>query len=278
MPTYHDAASMNLYLRISDELYLKRCTIGGFERVFEFARDFRNEGMDRSHYPEFTLLEFYEAFADYHRMMDRVEAVFNAASVAVHGSPIFSYQGTQIDVSSPWPRKSVAQALREDAGIEVDQLDDKALLATARARGIEVGDEVGRGMTVISLFETLVAPRLVLPHIIHSFPQESSPLCKAHREEPGLIEQFEVYVGGLELCNAYSEQNDPAVQREMLERQARERKGSDAHPVDEDFLYALESGMPPTGGVGIGIDRLVMLLTDCASIRDVVLFPLMKPD
>ena len=275
--THHHAAGMDMYLRISDELYLKRCIIGGFEKVFEFAKDFRNEGIDRTHYPEFTLLEFYEAFADYRRMMERVEAMFEVASVAVHGRPQFTCQGAEVDVSPPWPRKRVTEAIREYTRIEVDRLDDERLEDTAQAHGIEVGDGMSRGRKIISIFEGLVAPHLIQPHIIFDFPKESTPLCKAHREDPELIEQFEVYIGGLELCNAYSEQNDPLMQREMLERQAEQRRGDDAHPVDEDFLYALESGMPPTGGVGVGIDRMVMLLTDSASIRDVVLFPLMKP-
>lgn len=277
--THHNAADLDLYLRISNELYLKRCIIGGFERVFEFAKDFRNEGIDKTHNPEFTLLEFYQAFADYTIMMDHVETMIERACIDLYGTASLNYSGTTIDVSTPWRRIRLKDAVKTHAGIEVDRLDDNELMKAASACNRELSNAAGRGEMVNVIFEEMVAPELIQPHIVMDFFRESSPLCRSHRNDSDLIEQFEVYIGGMELCNSYSELVDPIEQRKRLEDQANQerRKSGGSHPVDADFLFALESGMPPTGGEGIGIDRLAMLLTDSVNIRDVLLFPLMKP-
>jgi lysyl-tRNA synthetase class 2 len=251
---------MALYLRIAPELYLKRCIVGGLERVFEFTKNFRNEGMDRTHSPEFTGLEFYEAYSDYNDMMVHFESICERACIAANGTTKAEYQGKEIDFKAPWPRLSVYEALQKYAGISAKELSGKD------------------GKAVLALFEETCAHKLIQPTIIKDMPRGSAPLCKAHRGNPELVEQFEPYVNGWELGNAYSELNDPVLQRSLLEEQAaRGRGGEDeAHPMDENFLHAIECGMPPTGGAGIGIDRLVMLLTNQATIRDVQLFPLMK--
>ena len=277
--THHHAHDMELFLRISNELYLKRCIIGGLERVYEFAKDFRNEGVDKTHSPEFTLLEFYEAYADYYVMMDRVEEMVVAAATALGKSSTIEWDGKSINLARPWKRMRFSEAISQYAGLDVETVDRQGLNRLCNKEGIDIPVEASRGEILIELFEQLVAPRLVDPHIIYDYPTESSPLCRRHRADPQLIEQFELYIGGMELCNAYSELIDPEQQREAFERQAGVGRGKaeEAQPVDEDFLYALESGMPPTGGAGIGIDRLAMLLTNSNTIKDVLLFPLMKP-
>jgi lysyl-tRNA synthetase, class II len=277
--THHHAHGMELFLRISNELYLKRCIIGGLEKVYEFARDFRNEGVDKTHSPEFTLLEFYEAYADYYVMMNRVEEIVVGAAEALGTGPTIEWDGKSINLARPWKRLRFHEAIDLYADLDVSSLDPGELKRLCDQKSIEVPPDGSRGQILIELFEQLVVSHLVDPHIIYDYPLESSPLCRKHRTHPELIEQFEVYIGGMEVCNAYSELVDPDQQREAFEQQAGFGRGkiAEAQPVDEDFLYALESGMPPTGGAGIGIDRLAMLLTNSNTIKDVLLFPLMKP-
>ncbi len=278
--THHNALDIPLYLRVSNELYLKRCIVGGFPKVFVFAKDFRNEGIDRTHNPEFTLLEFYQAYADYNDMMKHFENIYAAACVAANGSPRFTFQGKEFDLTPPWPRMTMKQAIQKFAGLDVDSMDDDALKAELAKGEIELKGKYLRGLAIKALFEAHCEHRLDGPIFIIDFPKESTPLCKAHRDDPALVEQFEPYINGWEVGNAYSELNDPLAQRRLLEDQVERGRGGEdeTHPLDEDFLRALEYGMPPTGGVGIGVDRMIMLLTDSPTIKDVLLFPLMKPE
>lgn len=278
--THHNAAGLQLYLRVANELYLKRCIVGGLERVFEFTKNFRNEGMDRTHSPEFSALEFYEAYADYQGMMNRFEQIWERACIAAHGSTKFIYQGKEFDVKAPWPRLSVHEALVRWGNLDVDSLSDEQLKAELGKRHLKLEGSFLRGRAILELFENICEPHLQGPIFITDFPKESTPLCKVHRLRPDLVEQFEPYINGWEIGNAYTELNDPLQQRLFLEEQVERGRGGEAetHPLDENFLHALESGMPPTGGVGIGIDRMIMLLTDSTTIRDVQLFPLMKPE
>lgn len=278
--THHNALDIPLFLRVSNELYLKRCIVGGFQKVFEFAKNFRNEGIDRTHNPEFTLLEFYEAYADYNDMMVHFENIYAGAALAANGSRIIHFQGKDIDLTPPWPRLTVKEAIRKFAGLEVDALSDEALREELVRAGAEIPKPFLRGMAVKALFEARCEAHLEGPVFIIDHPKESTPLCKAHRSDPSLVEQFEPYINGWEVGNAYSELNDPILQRRLLEDQVERGRGGEdeTHPLDEDFLRALEFAMPPTGGVGIGIDRMVMLLTDSPTIKDVLLFPLMKPE
>jgi lysyl-tRNA synthetase, class II len=279
--THHNALDMTLYLRIADELYLKRLIVGGLERVYEIGKDFRNEGIDRTHNPEFTMLEFYEAFADYNDMMALVETLIGrvAAEVTAGGS-VVQFQGTAIDFTPPFRRLPFLHALREHGDIDVDALTDEQLAARAAAAGIEDAVAMTRPKLLDELFKVLVEPHLVQPVFIVDYPLELSPLAKPKRGDPRLVERFELMVAGREIANAFSELNDPFEQRARFEAQAELRQAGDdeAQHLDEDYLRALEYGMPPTGGVGIGVDRLVMLLTDQASIRDVILFPTMRPE
>ncbi len=278
--THHRALDLPLYLRVATELYLKRLVVGGIDRVFEIGKVFRNEGIDRTHNPEFTMLEFYQAYADYHDMMDHFEAIYERCTVAVHGGTRFSYQGTELDVRRPWPRLTMLEAVKTLGGLDVAPLGDAQLKAELMRRGFELAGDYSRGMAVAKLFEELVEPKLIQPVFITDFPAETTPLCKDHRSLPGLVERFEPYMMGFELGNAYSELNDPIRQRQLFEEQVARRKGGDleAQPYDADFLRAMEYGMPPMGGVGIGLDRLVLLLTDQHSLRDVLLFPTMRPE
>ncbi len=278
--THHNTANMELYLRVSNELYLKRCIVGGLERVFEFSRNFRNEGIDRTHNPEFTAVEFYQAYADYNDMMIHFEKIWERACIAANGTTKISYQGQELDLKTPWRRLTVYEALQQLGKIDVQAMSDDDLRQKMGELHLELDGEWSRGRAIIALFEELCEDQLIQPTFITDFPKEHTPLCKIHRSNPDLVEQFEPYINGWEVGNAYSELNDPLLQREMLEDQvARGRGGEDeTHPLDENFLHAIECGMPPTGGVGIGIDRMAMLLTDSASIRDVLLFPLMKPE
>ena len=278
--TYHNALDSTLYLRIADELYLKRLIIGGFERVYEIGKDFRNEGIDRIHNPEFTMLEFYQAFADYEEMMGLVEELLEDVVTATAGRPDFSYQGKEISIEAPFRRVAFLEALGEKLGEDAALLDIEELRSRAESHtGDEVTD-VGRGGVLERLFSALVEPDLVQPTFVTDFPVELSPLAKLKRGDPTLTERFELFVAAREVANAFSELNDPIDQRARFEAQGRLREAGDeeAHPVDEDYLRAMEYGMPPTGGVGIGVDRLVMLLTDSPSIRDVVLFPTLRPE
>ncbi|MAE71235.1 MAG: lysine--tRNA ligase [Gemmatimonadetes bacterium] len=277
--THHNALDARLYLRIADELYLKRLIVGGIDRVYEIAKNFRNEGMDRTHNPEFTALECYQAFADYETMMELTEEIVSVAAMELHGSTTISYAGQPIDLTPPFERLSMDDALRQWAGIDLDATNDD-LIDACRRNGIEVeGDEIWARLLDILLRE-LVEPHLEGPVFLVDYPQEMSPLAKKKRDGSGRVERFELFIRGMEFANAFSELNDPQEQRARFEEQAAARAAGDeeAHPVDEDFLRAVEHGMPPTGGLGIGVDRLVMLMTDQHSIRDVLLFPAMRPE
>jgi lysyl-tRNA synthetase, class II len=278
--TEHNTLGMQLYLRISDELYLKRLIVGGLERVYEFSRDFRNEGMDRSHNPEFTLLEYYQAFADVHDMMTVTEELVGEAVRAATGGLAVEWQGKRLDFTPPWPRLSMLDEVGRVTGEDVSALDPAQLGRLAAARGIETRPGTGGGGLLDALFSELVQPGLEQPCFVVDFPVETSPLARASRVRPGVVERFEVYVAGMELANAFSEQNDPAAQRAAFEAQATRRAEGDdeAQVMDHDYVRALEYGMPPTGGVGIGVDRLAMLVTDSRTIRDVILFPQLGPE
>jgi len=278
--THHNALDIDLYLRIADELYLKRLVVGGLERVFEFSKDFRNEGMDRSHNPEFTMLECYAAYWDYLKMMDFVETMFSRLCEEIVGGRTLTYQGTEIDLSPPWRRSTFFDLLKEATGRDLSRAEEAELRRICGEKELETEGVAGRGGYLDLLFSELVEPGLVQPTFVMDYPIELSPLAKVHRSEPGLVERFEPYICGFEVGNAFSELNDPIDQRERFEHQARMRaEGADeVHPIDEDYIRALEYGMPPTGGLGVGIDRLVMLFTDSPSIRDVIFFPQMRPE
>ena len=278
--THHNALDIDLYLRIADELYLKRLVVGGMERVFEFSRDFRNEGMDKSHNPEFTMMECYAAYWDYNDMMGFVEEMISQISTTVLGDTKIIYQGQQIDLAPPWNRLKFFDAIYEKLGKDIRGLNEGELKGIADEKGLDTEGVKGNAALIDLLFSELVEPGLVQPTFIMDYPIEISPLAKAHRSEEGLVERFEPFVAGMEIGNAFSELNDPLDQRARFEEQTRMRaEGADeTHPIDEDYLRALEHGLPPTGGLGIGIDRLVMLLADSPSIRDVILFPQMRPE
>ncbi|MDD5331896.1 MAG: lysine--tRNA ligase [Candidatus Nanoarchaeia archaeon] len=268
---------MDIYMRISNELYLKKLVTGGFEKVYEFAKDFRNESIDRTHNPEFTQMECYWAYVDYNAMMKLTEDMVEFIAKKVLGTTKIEYQGTKIDLKAPWKRMTVKEAIKKYAEIDIDEYDDEGLQDLLKGYNIEYG-EFSRGLAIGLLFEELCEAKIVQPTFIMDHPKETTPLCKIHRKDKNLIERFEPYIFGMEIGNAYSELNDPEVQRKLLEEQARNlMKGSEeAHPMDEDFITSMEFGMPPMGGLGIGIDRLVMILTNSSSIRDVILFPFMK--
>lgn len=277
--THHNALDIPLFLRIADELYLKRLLVGGFNGVYEIAKDFRNEGMDRNHNPEFTMLETYIAYKDYEWMMEFVEQMISSVCVEVNGSTTVEISGKKIDFSPPWKRLSMTDSLSEKLGVDLLNTDDAELAKLAKKYDIDVEKAGSRGRLIDELFGELIEPSIEQPTFVIDFPIETSPLAKKHRSKPGLVERFEGYVLGGEICNAFSELNDPIDQRERFEAQSRDKDAGDdeAHPIDEDFIAALEHGMPPAAGLGIGIDRLVMLLANRPSIRDVILFPLMKP-
>jgi len=277
--THHNALGMDLYLRIAPELYLKRLVVGGFERVFEINRNFRNEGVSTQHNPEFTMLEFYQAYATYTDLMDLTEELISGVAHRINGSAKISYQGETIDMSGKWRRMSLFSALAELGGIEPDLLNDKAgLLEFASRQGVQVTKTGQLGKVITKLFDALVEPKLIQPTFITGYPAEVSPLSRRSDQEPDLTERFELFIAGREIANGFSELNDPVDQHQRFSQQVQGRKAGDeeAHRMDEDYIEALEYGMPPTAGEGIGIDRLVMLLTDAASIREVILFPHMK--
>lgn len=279
--THHKALDMDLYLRIAPELYLKRLLVGGFDRVFEINRNFRNEGVSTRHNPEFTMLEFYQAYATYHEMMDLTEEMIAWLAEQVCGSTSIVYQGRSVNLAPPWRRMTMDEALVEIGGLEPTLLaDEQGLLRLARAKGIALQPDAGAGKAKTELFELLVEEKLVDPAFITSYPTEVSPLARRSEEDPGVTDRFELFITGREIANAFSELNDPVDQRSRFQAQI-DTRGDDEeiHPVlDRDYIRALEYGMPPAAGEGIGIDRLVMLLTDSASIRDVILFPLLKPE
>ena len=280
--THHNTLDRDLYLRIAVELYLKRLIIGGIDRVYEIGRDFRNEGIDRSHNPEFTMMECYQAYADYNDMMKLVEEMISYIAQEVKGTQVITYQGTEIDLTPPWPRIPLLDAIAEYTGIDVNRFPDReSLAAEMRAQGYEVDATASRGRLIDDLKSAMFRkgiPALRQALFLTDYPLEISPLAKQHPEFPGLTERFQPFVGGLELGNAFTELNNPIDQRARFEDQMRQRAQGDeeAQVLDEDFLEAMEVGMPPTGGLGIGIDRLAMLMTDQESIRDVILFPTMR--
>ncbi len=280
--TYHNTMDMELYLRIATELHLKRLVVGGFEKVFELGRIFRNEGISTRHNPEFTSIEVYQAYADYNDMMELTEMLITTAANEVLGTTEIEYQGTPISMTSPWKRITMHDAVKEATGVDFATFTDlDAAKAAAKSAGIHnIDDCPSIGKLLNEAFEQKVETTLIQPTFITDYPVEISPLAKPHRSKPGLTERFELFIVGRETANSFSELTDPLDQRERLEAQAARKAAGDleAQGVDEDFITALEYGMPPTGGLGIGIDRLVMLLTDSPSIRDVIAFPLLKPE
>ncbi|MGZ8753765.1 MAG: lysine--tRNA ligase [Acidimicrobiia bacterium] len=279
--TRHNALDIDMYLRIATELHLKRLVIGGFERVFELGRVFRNEGIDATHNPEFTTLEAYQALADYTDIMNLMEEIIPAVAAVATGATVFMYQGRAVDLTPPYRRVALLDLVSETVGEKVgfdwpfDRLGD-----LLRSHGVQPQPGWGPGKLITELFETLVEPHLWDPVFVIDYPKETSPLARVHRHDPNLTERFELFAAGMELANAFSELNDPIDQRSRFDQQARAKAegDEDAHPIDEDYVKALEYGLPPTGGLGIGVDRLVMLLTDQTTIREVLLFPTMRPE
>ena len=279
--THHNALDMRLYLRIADELYLKRLIVGGLERVYEISKDFRNEGIDRTHNPEFTMLEFYQAFADYQEMMTLVEEMLvTVAKTVTGGSLELPLEGRTINFQPPFARLGFLEAIQQHGGFDAGAETDEQLRARVKKLGVPDADKMGRGKLLDELFGAFAEPKLWDPVFIVDYPRELSPLAKPKRGNAALVERFELMIAGREIANCFSELNDPIDQRERFTAQVRLREAGDeeAQTYDEDYVRALEYGMPPTGGVGIGIDRLVMLLTDQSSIRDVILFPTLRPE
>ncbi|MCH7736407.1 MAG: lysine--tRNA ligase [Chloroflexi bacterium] len=277
--THHNALDQQLYLRIATELYLKRLIIGGFDKVYEIGRVFRNEGIDQDHNPEFTLLESYEAYADYNDVMEMVEQMVSTVATEVNGSTKVSIGDNVIDFAPPWQRLSLREELEKRSGVDLESYDDKALRHKAGELGIDTKVLESRGRLIDKLLSTFVEPHLIQPTFVLDYPEEMSPLAKAKPGAPGYVERFEAFASGMEIANSYSELNDPKVQRERFEAQEQIQRlyqDEEVDRQDEDFLTAMEYGMPPTGGLGIGIDRLVMLLAGQQSIRDVLLFPQMR--
>ncbi len=281
--THHNTLDIDMYLRIETELYLKRLIVGGLERVYEVGRIFRNEGMDAFHNPEFTTVEMYQAYTDYKGMMDLIENMYRTITQNVCGTTKITYQGTEIDMGAPWARHTMKEAVKKYCGADYDEwADDAAAREAAKKLGVEVeeGESATKGHVLIALFEAFVEDNLVQPTIIYDYPVENSPLAKRKPSDPAFTERFEYFICGHEFGNAFSELNDPIDQKERFVKQVKQKRAQEPGcnaQVDEDFITALEYGLPPTGGLGMGVDRLVMLLTDSATIRDVILFPTMKP-
>ena len=284
--THHNALDVQLYLRIAPELYLKRLVVGGLEKVYEINRNFRNEGISTQHNPEFTMLEFYEAYSDYRALMDLTEEMLSGVAREVLGGDVAPFGDHEISFAAPYRRQSLRAAVcaalgqRLDTAVSEGELRDlDAVTALAGRVGVEVAPRSGPGHITLELFETLCEAALIQPTFVHDFPTEVSPLSKQRSDDPDTVERFELYIGGMEIANAFSELNDPVEQRRRFEAQLQAREGGDleAHEMDEDYIHALEHGLPPAGGEGVGIDRLAMLLTNNPSIRDVILFPLMRP-
>jgi lysyl-tRNA synthetase class 2 len=278
--THYHALDAQFYLRIATELYLKRCIVGGLDRVYEIGKDFRNEGIDREHNPEFTMLEFYQAYADYSDIMSLVEEMLHGLVIELYGDSTIERFGIELDFKPPWPRLEYTSLVREHAGVDLTTAEDAVLRATLANRDIDNLDDIPRTKLIDELFKHFVEPQLVQPSFVVDYPIDISPLAKPKRGDPSLAERFELFIQGRELANAFSELNDPDDQRARFETQATARAAGDeeAHQIDEDYVRALEYGMPPTGGCGIGIDRLMMLLTESPSIRDVILFPMLRPE
>lgn len=277
--THHNALDQDFYLRIADELYLKRLIVGGLERVYEICKDFRNEGIDRQHNPEFTMMECYQAFADYYAMMDIVEGLYAHIATTVLGTMTVTYGEHIMDLTPPWPRIPLCDAVRNACGIDYSAITDTdELRRRAREAGAEIPSDMVRARIIDELLKTFVRPTLIAPTFLTDYPVELSPLAKAKPGDPTLVERFQPFIAGMELGNAYTELNDPLDQLARFEEQARQRAQGDAEamPVDEDFVTALMQGMPPTGGLGVGIDRMVMFFTNQPSIRDVILFPALR--
>ena len=279
--THHNTLDMDMYLRIATELYLKRLIVGGFDKVYELGKDFRNEGMDIRHNPEFTMIELYSAYEDYNDMMNITEEIVTKVAKNVIGKETVNYQGTDIKLSLPWKRISMIDAIKEATQVDFNQINtDEEAIKIAKEKNVELEEgKKTRGYIINAFFETFVEENLIQPTFIYDYPVDVSPLTKRKPSDPRLVERFEFFIGGREYGNAYSELNDPIDQYERFLEQVKQREAGDeeANMMDEDFVQALEYGMPPTGGLGIGVDRLVMLLTNSASIRDVLLFPTMKP-
>ncbi len=278
--THHNALDIPLYLRIANELYLKRLIVGGFEGVYEFSRNFRNEGMDRTHNPEFTVMEIYVAYKDYNWMMAFTERMLEKICLELHGTTKVQFSGKEIDFKAPYRRVSMIEAIKEHTGVDISGMDEAALRNVCKDLHIEIDESMGKGKLIDEIFGEKCEKHFVQPTFITDYPIEMSPLCKRHRENPELTERFELMVNGTEVANAYSELNDPIDQRERFEEQLglSERGDDEAMFIDHDFLRSLEYGMPPTSGMGIGIDRLVMLLTGKETIQEVLLFPQMRPE
>jgi lysyl-tRNA synthetase, class II len=293
--THHNALDLRLYLRISNELFLKRLVVGGFNRVFEFVKDFRNEGIDRTHNPEFTQVEWYQAYGDYNDSMNLFEEVVEQACIAVHGKTKIEYQGVELEFKRPWKRLRMADAIKEKTGLDISKTSKDDLIKYLKEKGIEYDPKMthSKGLVVAILFEETCEEDLIQPTFVIDHPIETTPLCKPLREytpaqleemkrnpeEVIFVERFEPYINKWEMGNSYTELNDPVLQKKLFEEQVERGRGGEeeTHPMDDDFLRAIEVGMPPTTGVGLGVDRLVMLLTNSVNIRDVILFPLMKP-
>lgn len=278
--THHNALDIPLFLRIADELYLKRLIVGGFDGVYEIAKDFRNEGMDRTHNPEFTMMELYVAYKDYLWMMELVEQMIHSIAQSLNSSAVVVLDGKEINFTPPWQRLTMFGAIEQYSGKQLRGKNESELRAIAKELQIDLDPKIGPGKIIDEIFSVTVQPHLIQPTFIMDYPVELSPLAKKHRSETGLVERFEGFVNGQEICNAFSELNDPLDQRARFEEQVklRERGDDEAQTMDDDFLRALEYGMPPTAGLGIGIDRLVMLLTRQDHIRDVIFFPQMRPE
>ena len=278
--THHNALDVPMYMRIANELYLKRLLVGGFDWVYEFSRNFRNEGMDRTHNPEFTILEWYTAYKDYFWMMEITEQLLEKVAIALHGTTDVQVGETIISFKTPFKRVSIFDAIKEHTGVDVSDMDEAALRETCKKLNLAVEPSMGKGKLIDELFSNTSESKYIQPTFITDYPVEMSPLTKKHRSKPGLVERFELMINGKEVANAYSELNDPLDQRDRFEEQVKlkERGDDEAMFIDHDFLRALEYGMPPTAGIGIGIDRLVMLMTNQPSIQDVLLFPMMRPE
>jgi lysyl-tRNA synthetase, class II len=278
--THLNALDTQMYLRIAPELYLKRLIIGGYERVFEIAKNFRNEGMDQTHQPEFTMIEFYEAYADYHRIMDVTEALVKSVAEKVNGHLHLQINDRKIDLSGKWPRITIDEALKKYFGLDWETITDEQIKIILEENHLQVPGVYTKNKALFTIFDHLVTPKLIEPTWVIDYPQDVSPLSKAHRIQPNRVERFEGYIGGREICDGWSEVVSPIEQRERFETEQKNLKSGDqeAMPLDEEFLEALEFGCPPLGGIGIGIDRLVMFLTNTWSIREVIAFPLMRPE
>ncbi len=277
--THHNALDMDLYLRIAPELYLKRLLVGGFDKVYEINRSFRNEGISTRHNPEFTMIELYQAYADYEDMMDLTEQIFANAAQEVLGTTVITYQGETIDLSPAWTRITMLDAIKKYTEVDFSQIDsNEEARAKAKELGLSVDPKAKKGNIINEVFENFVEPKLIQPTFITDYPKEISPLAKQKADDPQYTDRFELFIFAREMANAFSELNDPIDQKERFMNQVEQRESGDdeAHMMDEDYINALEYGMPPAGGLGIGVDRLVMLLTDSASIRDVILFPHMR--